>query len=357
MTILSMPSKRSSEIRRYAMDWVRGRDSDVAGALTKEFGFTRQTGNWHLSHLVRAGALIPSGRTKARTYKLGRRELLSRRYPTKDLEEHLVWADIRPYLADLPANILEICEYGMSEMINNVIDHSESAVLQVGVLAGPGVVELRIIDLGVGIFDKIQNAFGLSDPRAVVLELTKGKLTTDPASHTGEGIFFTSRAFDRFSLLSGTLFWSCTYNRRDWLLEDREAASGTYLTLEISPWSSRTLPGVIAKYSAGETGDYAFTRTEVPVLVAQFGEDNFVSRSAARRLLARLEKWREVILDFSGVTSIGPAFADEVFRVFAQQHPEVRLRPMHPTAAVSRMIHRAQNARESDSEESASAVT
>ena len=28
----------------------------------------------------------------------------------------------------------------------------------------------------------------------MVLELAKGKLTTDPASHTGEGIFFTSRS-------------------------------------------------------------------------------------------------------------------------------------------------------------------
>ena len=53
-----------------------------------------------------------------------------------------------------------------------------------------------IDDDGEGIFKKIKNALNLLDEKQAVLELAKGKLTTDPSRHTGEGIFFTSRAFN-----------------------------------------------------------------------------------------------------------------------------------------------------------------
>ena len=40
----------------------------------------------------------------------------------------------------------------------------------------------------------------LLDERHAILELSKDQLTTDPARHTGDGIFFTSRMFDSFDL-------------------------------------------------------------------------------------------------------------------------------------------------------------
>jgi hypothetical protein len=75
--------------------------------------------------------------------------------------------------------------------------------------------------------------------------------------------------------------------------------------------------------------------------------DGLVSRSQAKRLLARFEVFREVILDFAGVASIGQAFADEVFRVFQNAHPEVHLRIMHASEEVLRMINRAKALRSS----------
>ena len=48
------------------------------------------------------------------------------------------------------------------------------------------------------------------------------------------------------------------------------------------------------------------------------------------------------MLDFSGVASIGQAFADEVFRVFRGKHPEVRLVSVHASSEVRRMISRAE---------------
>jgi len=58
-------------------------------------------------------------------------------------------------------------------------------------------------------------------------------------------------------------------------------------------------------------------------------------------LLSRIEVFKEVIFDFSGVNSIGPAFADEIFRVFRNAHPEIALHTMRVNSAVKRMIGRA----------------
>ena len=53
-----------------------------------------------------------------------------------------------------------------------------------------------------------------------------------------------------------------------------------------------------------------------------------------------------MVLDFSEVTGIGQAFADEIFRVFANAHPEVELLPMNAVPGVQQMIRRAEVARD-----------
>lgn len=66
-----------------------------------------------------------------------------------------------------------------------------------------------------------------------------------------------------------------------------------------------------------------------------------ISRSEAKRLLAGLDRFAEVVLDFNGVEEIGQGFADEVFRVWARAHPKVRLKPVNMSEAVEFMVRRA----------------
>jgi hypothetical protein len=67
-----------------------------------------------------------------------------------------------------------------------------------------------------------------------------------------------------------------------------------------------------------------------------------ISRSQAKTLLGQTQGCRTVALDFSGVRSIGQAFADEIFRVFANEHPHIELIAMHATPEVQQMIRRAE---------------
>jgi hypothetical protein len=58
-----------------------------------------------------------------------------------------------------------------------------------------------------------------------------------------------------------------------------------------------------------------------------------------------VEKFSEVILDFAGINNIGQAFADEIFRVFAKQHPEVQIVTFNVPPDVRDMIDHVMNER------------
>ncbi|MEK7246505.1 MAG: STAS-like domain-containing protein, partial [Pseudomonadota bacterium] len=50
----------------------------------------------------------------------------------------------------------------------------------------------------------------------------------------------------------------------------------------------------------------------------------------------------EVILDFEGVPQIGQAFADEIFRVFRQDHPGIDIFAIRTNPEVAETIERVQ---------------
>jgi uncharacterized protein (DUF1330 family) len=118
--------------------------------------------------------------------------------------------------------------------------------------------------------------------------------------------------------------------------------------MEIAADSKKVLRELFDKFSDLESGDYDFAKTHVPVNLARYGKEYLVSRSQAKRVLARFEEFKEVMLDFEDVDEIGQAFADEIFRVFANRHPEIVLKVMNANEYVQQMINRAIAQRERD---------
>ncbi len=298
-----------------------------------------------VNQLVMSGHLVKQGTTRP-IYLLGINRDRIFNYDLTGLSEDRVWSsDIAPMLSGLPRNIYEICQFGLTEMINNAIDHSEGTGLMVRVQVDENAVEFLVQDNGYGIFRKIKRHFNLEDVHLAILELSKGKLTTDPKNHTGEGVFFTSRMFDEFWIFSSDLVYShsCS-NKDDYLFDDSTADKGTAILMSISRSSSRTRKDVFSEFSSGPD-EFSFEKTVVPVRLAIIGNENLVSRSQAKRLVTRFDRFRKVILDFSGVSYIGQAFSDELFRVFANNHPEIELIPVSTNAEVQQMVNRALNAR------------
>ena len=333
---------RGENIRRFIVSNVEKHPKDIAKLTADKFGITRQAVNKHLQKLVDERALVPQGNTRNLTYRLRPLEEWRKTYPLTDtLAEDVVWRqDVTPSLGQMPENVLDIWHYGFTEMFNNAIDHSRGTIIGIRLRKTATNTELVLYDDGIGIFKKIQTELNLLDERHAILELSKGKLTTDPANHTGEGIFFTSRMFDDFDILSGGVYFSHKFGEKeDWILERDKFSSGTAVWMKLSNHTARTTKKVFDQYTSDD--DIGFTKTVVPVRLAQYGDDKLVSRSQAKRLLARVERFKTVIFDFQGVDSIGQAFADEVFRVFALKHPEIELLAIKTNSAVKRMIHRA----------------
>ena len=333
---------RGENIRRYILDYVEKSSDDVTKATARKFGITRQAVNKHLRRLLDEGALRRSGNTRASVYRLAPLLEWDRLFEIESgMAEDVIWTRyIRDVLGDLPNNVLAIWQYGFTEMFNNAIDHSDGSTIGVQIKRTAAATEMLISDDGYGIFRKIQEAMGLLDERHSILELSKGKLTTDPKHHTGEGIFFSSRMFDLFDILSGGVFFSHKFgDTKDWILENSRSSSGTSVWMNLGNHTARTDKKVFDEYSSGD--DYGFTKTVVPVKLAQSGEDQLISRSQARRLLARVELFKTVLFDFSDVETIGQAFADEIFRVFATQHPDIELHPISANSETSRMVARA----------------
>ena len=337
----------SEDIRNFIVENIEHHPSDISALAGEKFSISRQAIHLHLKNLEEEGVISSEGSTRGKKYFL--RVMLEQHWTiplSSGLQEDRVWREhIEPLMKqiNIKSSVTDMCHYGFTEMVNNVLDHSEAQTFSVSFKATAKNIRMSVSDNGVGIFEKIKQAYKLEDHRHAILELAKGKVTVDPERHTGEGIFFTTRMFDYFAILSGRLFYSRRSKGDDWLIEDKDSDHhGTYVVMEIDRNSPRTAKEIFDQF-ASEAHNYGFTKTHVPVKLAIYGHENLISRSQAKRLLARFDKFKEVLLDFDGVKKIGQAFADEIFRVYKNEHPSVEIVWIRANEEVEKMIQRAQD--------------
>lgn len=315
---------------------------NVGTRLSEALGISRQAASARLSRLVKHGYAEVTGVSRARVYRLKELSEVSETYPIPGLSEDRVWRELgAPFVSDLPENVKDIWHYGLTEMVNNAIDHSGSTDVTIWMSRTVLYTTAWVTDHGEGIFTKIQKALGLYDPRESILELAKGKFTTDPNNHTGEGIFFSSKVFDIYDIRSGSLHFMHDDGSEDVLAEREQVREGTVVVMRLNNDCKRVVREVFDQFAAPD--EYTFDRTIVPVRLAAYEGEKLVSRSQAKRLTMRFERFRRVILDFTGVNEIGQAFADEVFRVFQAAHPNTELVPIKMTQAVTGMVKRSKS--------------
>jgi hypothetical protein len=97
------------------------------------------------------------------------------------------------------------------------------------------------------------------------------------------------------------------------------------------------------QHTTDTNNGFPFDKTIIPVRLIQFGDEALIARSQAKRLLMQLDRVRSVIFDFKGVHEIGSSFADEVFRVFQNEHPQIEIVEINTNEQVQKMINRAKN--------------
>jgi len=334
-----MPDDKG-EVVSFILSNLEGHHYDIVPLLVSKFGFSRQRANFYITREIRRGTILSFGNTRARRYFLADGNHIEFALPiTATLSEDVVWTKyIKPMVLKYPDNIVRICGYGFTEILNNAIDHSGGKEVYISLEVADNMLTLTIMDNGIGIYEKIKTALNLQSPREAILHLSKGKFTTDPSKHTGQGIFFTSRIFDSFSILSDDIYYS--FRGEEWLLSPEKNESfgrGTEIKMELSLHSKTTPKEIMDKYSDIDTG---FTKTIVAVALSQDSHDPHISRSQAKRLMMGLDKFQTIVLDFNGVESVGQAFVDEVFRVFQNENPRIKIEHTNANSEVEQMIHR-----------------
>ena len=317
---------------------------NVSARLSKALSISRQAASARIRAIAAKGLIEGAGRGPGVFYRLKSLQESERTFDREGLSEDRAWTQvIAPLVRSFPDNVLEIWHYGITEMVNNAIDHSDAPSVTVGISQDALYTEAWVYDNGIGIFEKIQKSLNLDDPREAILELAKGKYTTDPRRHSGEGIFFSDKLFDQFDIRSRQIQLTPDSDWNHWRMDPAGTSQGTWVLMRLSNQSQRIAQDVFNKFAKPD--EFTFAKTIVPVRLAQSGGEGLVSRSQAKRLVFRFEKFETIILDFEGIKNIGQGFADEIFRVFQNAHPMTKLVPVNADPLVKKMISRAKSHR------------
>lgn len=255
------------------------------------------------------------------------------------LDEASVWGEVVAALhLDPKTEGSRIMNYAFTEMLNNAIDHSAGATVDVRAWNSPHEISFRIHDDGRGVFARLREGIGLESNLDAAAELTKGKRTTWPERHTGEGIFFTSKVVIEFRLSANDIRLTIDNERDDYALGSSSVNEGTLVEARLALPPRRTLRSVFEEFT---DDDLRFARSRPRLELFATGL-TFVSRSEARRVLADMTDFDDIDIDFTGVEDVGQGFIDELFRVWPSQHPGIHLHPINMNEAVAFMVRRGQ---------------
>ncbi len=177
----------------------------------------------------------------------------------------------------------------------------------------------------------------LNNNLEAIQELLKGKQTTDPKRHSGEGIFFTSKAADSLTIVSSENKIIFNNLIEDVFIYDQKRFKGTKVSFSISLKSPRQLEDIFKQYT---NNSFEFSKTKVIIKLYKIDTD-YLSRSQARRVVSGLVKFKNIILDFKNVKTVGQAFADEIFRVWQSNHPQIKITTENTNKNIDFMINRA----------------
>jgi len=316
---------------------------DLAAHVEERTGASHRAVMSALRKLVDAQWLTREGTARRPIYAPGALRQVVRSYTLYGLQEDLPWQrDFAPNF-DLPKHVMRMIQHGFTELVNNAIDHSGGSSVTVSLRQTPTHAQLLVSDDGCGVFNKICEAFDIADAQHAMLELSKGRLTSQPNQHTGRGLFFSSQLADVFDIhANGTAFQRRAWESTGWQPGRPLPRQGSSIYMSIARSTTRTLDQVLEAWSTDGTG-IEFDQTTISLSLLAGPGQVLDSRAQARRVAARLPMFKRAEVSFAGIEDIGHGFADELFRVFARAHQQVELVPTNMNARIAALIKSAQN--------------
>lgn len=339
---MKFSSEKRNSIVQYILEKIKAQTPGLSRCVAETFGISANTVHTYLNDLLESNVI--------RKAKRGQYELVAEKHFYElrrsrgelDSDTYAYDLCLQPHIAHLPDNVQRIWSYAFSEMINNVMDHSGAETLKIVILQDYLSTQTLIWDNGVGIFQKIKEHFHLSNLDEAICELFKGKLTTDEANHSGEGIFFTSKMMDTFLIESDGKIFATTKYDNDTILNEEEVSCGTCVFMSLSNLTHKHARDVFDAYS---DDDGSFSKTRIPL--KNIFDTAPVSRSQAKRICNRLDQFQEIVLDFADLDWMGQGFAHQIFVVYQNAHPDTTLTPINMNESVMKMYKHVMQSKQS----------
>ncbi|HEX9917469.1 MAG TPA: DUF4325 domain-containing protein [candidate division Zixibacteria bacterium] len=317
--------------------------------IVKATGFSRAYVNRFFQELRDQGKIVLLGKANRAHYVLASEGAvtdakskitdITLNLENKELYEDKVLDQIKKktgIFMGLRKEISDILDYVFSEMLNNAIEHSASKIIRVVIKKDENNISFAVVDRGIGIFNNIMRKKKLGSALEAIQDLLKGKQTTMPKLHSGEGIFFTSKVADMLIIQGSNKKLIFNNLLDDVFIEDIKPVNGTKVNFSIERNAKKKLSDIFRKYT---DSSFEFSKTSVTVKLFRM-DSKYISRSEARRIVAGLDKFKKIILDFKGIKTIGQGFADEIFRVWGSGHPEITIEILNANDNVRFMIKR-----------------
>ena len=335
-------------LRNKILETVKKQGRVTTAEIADKTNYSRAYVQRYLKNLVEDGTIALMGKANQAHYILAAQKNLQNLSPLRihkiiknqGIAEDKVLKEIKEQSSIFKLinnNVASITDYAFTEMLNNAIEHSLSEKIDVLIIKTSRDIRFTVTDWGIGIFNNIMKKNNLPSTMEAIQDLLKGKETTLPEAHSGEGIFFTSKIADFFTIRSFDKKIVFDNILQDIYVKDIKSVKGTRVDFKIVLKSKKELPDIFSKYT---DNSFEFSKTGVKVKLYHQNVD-YVSRSQARRLLAGLEKFKTIELDFQDVKTIGQAFADEIFRVWQSGHKNVHFIVINTNENIDLMIRRA----------------
>ena len=328
-------SDKKKSIIIYLLEKIEQKDDGISKSVSEAFSVNQNTIHTYINELVDENIIKRIKRGQYELVKDVYEYNLKRENGDLDTDTYAYDHCLDKHISHLDANVQAIWSYSFSEMINNVMDHSDASDVKIIVEQDYLNTSVMIIDNGIGIFKKIKEHFKFPSLDEAICELFKGKLTTDSKNHSGEGIFFSSKMMDDFFIVSsGKIFTNNKYDNSKIISIAAENIKGTCVIMSLSNFTHKNPQEVFDLYANVDGG---FIKTKIPM--KNIFDTSPVSRSQAKRVCNRLEKFKEVIIDFEGVQWMGQGFAHQLFVVYAREHLDIKIVPINMNEDITKMYN------------------
>lgn len=337
-------------LRTLILNTIMKQGQVTTAAIARQTNLSRAYVHRSLKKLVDEGVIVLVGKANQARYVLPSKKTTSMTKPlsvhrillNKNLAEDKILQQIKDESAifhGVAKNVSAIVDYAFTEMLNNAIEHSLSEKIDIIMMKTRTQIRFTVTDRGIGIFNNIRKTKHLLTTMAAIQDLLKGKETTAPDKHSGEGIFFTSKVADALFIKSFEKKLVYDNTGQDIYVKDVQPVKGTRVDFVHALDSQKKLQDIFNQYT---DDSFQFSKTGVKVKLYHQNVD-YVSRSQARRILAGLEKFKTIEFEFKDINTIGQAFADEIFRVWQAGHKDVQFIIQNANDNVMLMVKRARS--------------